>query len=365
MTDGDNANWGRPSVLHARARSLDDIMRAVFSRLLSKRADTFRVSSRKGISTEVFGALLELTDPRARLSRSLGRARIFSPIGELMWYLSGSNSLEFIKYYIPHYDEFSDDGTTLNGAYGPRIFSSERLLIDNLPKDEWQRTIDTLKQRNGTRNAIIQIFSNSDAARNSKDIPCTCTLQFVLRNQRVHLHVHMRSNDAFLGLPHDIFSFTMLQELAARELGSGLGHYFHSVASLHLYDDNDQISARTKAQQYLDEGLHEIVSMPAMPIGPPWPAIRHILAAEKEIRQGDHDYRISQALDPYWADLLRLMKAYAVDKARIATPGLEDLLTDIVHPVYRLYLLDRLARRQRSNFRAPSLFEDPNDAGKP
>jgi thymidylate synthase len=280
-----------------------------------------------------------------------------------MWYLSASDTLDFIQHYIRDYHQFSDDGRTLNGAYGPRIFSVGRMGGEDPPRDQWQRMIETLKRRNGTRNALIQIFSNDDAVRNTNDIPCTCTLQFVIRDNNVSLHAHMRSNDAFLGLPHDVFSFTMLQEIAARELGVGLGSYLHSVASLHLYDDNDKFDSRSRAQQYLDEGLHEIVSMPAMPMGSPWPAIRQVLEAEKQIRGGCYDYEIESSLDPYWADLVRLIKAYAIDKTGQPSTKLEELLADIVCPAYRLYILDRIARKSGSGRQGGDLFEVV-DAGR-
>jgi len=40
-------------------------------------------------------------------------------------------------------------------------------------------------------------------------------MQFMVRRRRLHLLTNMRSNDAFIGLPHDIFAFTMLQEIMA------------------------------------------------------------------------------------------------------------------------------------------------------
>ena len=60
-------------------------------------------------------------------------------------------------------------------------------------------------------------------------------MQFIVRCEELHLFVCMRSNDAFMGLPHDVFAFTMLQELVARLIGCELGHYHHFVSSLHLY----------------------------------------------------------------------------------------------------------------------------------
>ena len=50
------------------------------------------------------------------------------------------------------------------------------------------------------------------------DLPCTRTIQFLLRSGHVDAVVYMRSNDAIWGLPYDIFLFTMLQEMLAVEL---------------------------------------------------------------------------------------------------------------------------------------------------
>jgi thymidylate synthase len=90
-------------VFHHSADNVDDLMRRAFARLLSGHRRNNKVVASKGANTEVFGALLELTNPRARLGRSKSRARVFSPLGELMWYLSGSNELEPIQYYLKKY----------------------------------------------------------------------------------------------------------------------------------------------------------------------------------------------------------------------------------------------------------------------
>ena len=338
-------------VFHLSADNLDDLMRRIFIRLLSGNKRNNRVTSRKGDSTEVWGALLELTNPRARLGRSEARARVFSPLGELLWYLGGGDRLDQINYYVAGYDAFSDDGKTLAGAYGRRLFSEARRSGGSEIKDEWQRIIDILRAEPGSRNAIIQIYSNADGAkkgpdsRRSKDIPCTCTLHFVIRRRRLHLHVHMRSNDVFLGLPHDVFAFTMLQEIAARELGVEPGTYQHSVASLHLYDDTDALKARANAQKYVDEGLHDIVPMPSMPAGDPWPSIRQVLGAEAEIRAGNPDYEPPPGLDPYWQDLITLLRVYASGKYRNGE-GSEELLARLHHGGFKLYVLDRIAKKK-------------------
>ena len=39
-----------------------------------------------------------------------------------MWYLAKSNDVAFVSYYLDQYRDESEDGATLYGAYGPRIF---------------------------------------------------------------------------------------------------------------------------------------------------------------------------------------------------------------------------------------------------
>ena len=343
-------------MFNASANNLDDLMRAVFKQLLNGKGN-FQVDSNKGRSTEVFGALLELKNPRARLSRSQSRARLFSAMGEFFWYLAGDQSIEFIEYYIPQYPKFSNDGVTANGAYGPRIFglsAKDRAR----GKSDWDRVIRTLNSRPGSRNAVIQIYSNDDAHEGNEDKPCTCTLQFAIRNDKLLLHTHMRSNDALKGLPHDIFSFTLLQEIAARELNVGLGVYKHSVASLHLYDDKLADPSRSIAKEFYAEGFHDHVPMPAMPNGNPWPSLERLIEAEAIFRTGTTNSFDGEGLEPYWQDFANILRAHAIlkgmGKNEDSNPNYKKGLKDIAQtarsmssPVYRLYILDRLAKKAK------------------
>ncbi|MBY5827104.1 thymidylate synthase [Rhizobium leguminosarum] len=325
-------------MFHASENHIDKLLRLTYGQLLASRPENNRVSSKKGDSTEIFGALLQLTDPRARLSRAMGRSILFSAVGELAWYLAGDNTIAFISHYLgKKYAQFSDDGgITANGAYGKRIF---------LPREasQWNRVISLLRARPGSRNALIQIFSNDDAARQSNDIPCTCTLHFVVRKDALHLHAHMRSNDAWIGLPHDIFSFTMLQELAAAELGYELGTYQHSVASLHLYDDNEFGPSRTSAKEYIGEGSFEEIAMPAMPTGDPWTFAQEFLSAEQEYRNGNFSFEPASSLPDYWTDLVIISKLHSMIKAKVRSDQYEETISKL-HPCYRVLVLDRIDR---------------------
>lgn len=281
--------------MYISAPTLDDLLRRVYEKLLKIKN---RINPTKGPATELSGVLLKIDNPRSRLSRTEKKGTLFSCLGELLWYLAGSNNVEFISYYLPHYKKCSDDGKTIYGGYGHRMCSKKGIhQIENI--------INLLKKKNESRQAVIQLFDASDILKFHKDIPCTCTLQFMIRQRRLHMFTNMRSNDAFRGLPHDIFAFTMLQEIIARTLGVELGSYKHAVGSLHLYDEN-----RDSAKQFLDEGYQSKVQMPPMPVGDPWPSISLLLAAESKIRRGKETNFNTLKIDPYWADLVRILQIF-------------------------------------------------------
>lgn len=288
--------------MYISAPTLDDLLRDVFKKI-GKRGQY--VTASRGRAKELTGVMLELTNPRARISRTETRGRMFSCLGELLWYLSGSSSLEFITYYLRKYEKESEDGRTVYGAYGPRLFQMHGTI------DQLANIQTLLSARPSSRRAVIQLYDAADINQPRVSIPCTCVIQFLIRNSALQTIVTMRSNDAFHGLVHDIFAFTMLQEIIARSLDVSLGRYKHVVGSLHVYED--QLGA---TQTFLAEGWQSTVPMPAMPDGPPQSHIQELIKAESQIRtSGKTDVNLAELPD-YWADLIRLLLVFRYYKDR-------------------------------------------------
>ena len=288
------------SEAYLSSETLDDLLHEVTEKVL---ADGIKINPTKGEAIELAGVILELTNPLARISRTESRGKLFSCLGELMWYLAKSNDLGFIEYYIPEYQK-SADGDQIFGGYGPRLFNWDGI-------NQFGNVCDLLRSSPDTRRAAIQLFAAQDLMEPHNDVPCTCTLQFMIRNGQLNLMTYMRSNDIFLGLPHDIFCFTMLQEIMASHLEVGLGIYKHMVGSLHIYCKNVP-----DMEDYLGEGWQPTSAlMPPMPIGDPRTSIQTVLQAEQAIRLGQSidDANIG-ALDPYWADLVRLLQVFRASR---------------------------------------------------
>jgi thymidylate synthase len=305
--------------MHLKAETLDDLLRKVYRLLLRS---PYRVRSSKGRNREVPGVLLELKTPTARLSRTETKGTVFSCLGETLWYLSGSDQLEPIAWYMPLYRKSSDDKRTIYGAYGPRL----RLMRGKV--DQLAEIIKLLKKKPQTRQAVIQLFNAEDILKPRKDIPCTCTIQFLIRNKRLHVLTNMRSNDAFLGLPHDVFAFTFIQELIARSIGVQLGTYKHAVGSLHLYDKD-----RNSTQEFLREGWQSTIVMPKMPPGDPWKNLRKLIVAERRIHSGK---RLSnfETIPRYWRDLTHLLQIFANTGRKSTIRRLKSQMTSDVYNPY-------------------------------
>ena len=103
---------------HIVGETLDDVLRDVVEKVLT---EGIPIKPTKGDALELSGVLLEILNPRARLSRTETRGKIFSALGELCWYLAVTNAEDFITYYIKQYAKNADDGV-IYGGYGPRLF---------------------------------------------------------------------------------------------------------------------------------------------------------------------------------------------------------------------------------------------------
>lgn len=308
--------------------SLDDLLRAAIEVVLEHGE---RVFATKGPNRELRGVTLQLTNPRARLSRSESRGKVVSALAEFLWYLSGSNATDQISHYLPRYSHYDEDGIVF-GGYGPRLRGGA---------DQLATVVGLLRDRPSTRRAVIQIFDGADLLEEHKDVPCTCTLQFLNREAGLDLVVYMRSNDVFIGLPHDVFCFSMIQELVARSVGINVGQYVHVVGSLHLYDRDAE-----DAQRFLDEGYFDLKEMPPMPAVDPMGDVAEILESEAQLRAGLDPLSVALPSNQYWADLARLLVAFELDRDgrhHEISSVIERMCTD----VYNLHVEDRLDRRRR------------------
>ena len=274
----------------------------------------FRNAPRGNPSSERIGVNFRLTDPVQRhVSLPARRVNPVFNVAEALWYLSGSRDLSFIGYYAPGIARYSADGRTLQGtAYGPRIFEHRGL-------NQWENVRRTLGEDRDSKRAVIQIIGAHELAiAGNIDVACTLALQFMIRDDTLCGVGFMRANDAFRGMVSDVFSFTFILEVMARQLGVEVGSYTHQVGSLHVYDSDVDWAQRVLAEAELN--TDPPAPMPPMPAGDNWPYIREVLAWEALLRSDS--VNLSPAalgrldLPDYWQGIVGLFEVHRQIKHR-------------------------------------------------
>ncbi len=276
--------------------TMDEIQKMVLKELLENGR---RVKPRGSWVKEITAFGFRLSNPRARLIYSPARKmNLMFAVGELLWYLRGTNLSEIISFYNKRYPNYSDDGRTLHGAYGVRLFTDTFTGFV-----QWDKTLELLKKDPDTRQAVINIHMPQDLDATSKDIPCTCYLQFLIRDNKLECIVNMRSNDIIWGTCYDVFSFTMMQEIMARQLGIEVGPYSHFAGSMHIYDKHLEL-----AEKIISETYYPVMEMLPMPTDP-WRYIRILLQIEQDLREsGDTEVLIGSE---YWNELAKVLYAHS------------------------------------------------------
>ncbi|MDQ0904482.1 thymidylate synthase [Streptomyces canus] len=297
-----------------------------------------RIDARGNAAREVIGVAFRLTDPRQRLPYLAERkANPVFQFAEALWYLAGRRDLEMIGYYAPSMRASSADGVRLGGsAYGYTLFSPR-----GASQSQFDQVVELLLNEPDSKRGYLPVFAAKELRdRDNPDVACLAGLHLLPRDGRLHMVCHMRANDLDCGLLSDVFSFTMIQEYAAIQLGLQLGTYTHTIGSAHVNDANAE-----RVKRVLDEAdsrpAAPSFTFPAMPESTEGATIAQVLRHEAALRTNELRYSTAHItsldLAPYWQQVVMLFELYrqiqhdqraAVDPDLLAAlhPGLRWLM---------------------------------------
>ncbi len=245
----------------------------------------------------------------------MNKVRKLSPVyacAELLWYLSGRQEIDMIVKYAPQYERFANDGIA-HGAYGHRWLhdpgfagngsdatgkytfegAARRKLLPWAQRDKALQRLNQLelvgnllKEQPHSRQAVVTMWNGGDLVQayggEKKDLPCTLTMQFLIRNDALHCITTMRSNDLWLGFPYDVWCFTNIQRLIADFLGIPTGTYTHQAGSLHVY---------RKDYERLKEAQQIQSSIPVINMHHNWDTEVHMFQSIKQAVNLESDLR--------------------------------------------------------------------------
>ena len=172
---------------------------------------------------------------------------------ELFWFLSGSTDEKDLRARgVDIWEEWATPDQTARfgreeGDLGPvygylwRSFGGKYPQLNGV--DQIARLVNEIGTNPNSRRLIVSGWD----PRVCDDValpPCHTLFQFKIENGKtLHCQLYQRSADAFLGVPFNISSYTLMTHLVAHVCGLEAGEFIHTFGDLHIYSNHlDQVN---------------------------------------------------------------------------------------------------------------------------
>jgi thymidylate synthase len=161
------------------------------------------------------------------------KLHVKSIIHELLWFVSGSTNIGYLKENgVRIWDEWADGAGELGPVYGKQWRSWA--APDGRRIDQIGQLIKGIKTNPYSRRHIVSAWNPADIEDMALP-PCHCLFQFHVAEGRLSCQLYQRSADIFLGVPFNIASYALLTMMVAQVTGLRPGEFIHTFGDAHLY----------------------------------------------------------------------------------------------------------------------------------
>jgi len=156
-----------------------------------------------------------------------------SVIHELLWMISGDTNIRYLKENgVKIWNEWADSEGNLGPVYGEqwRKWKTEKgEVIDQITE-----AVRMIRETPDSRRIIVSAW-NVGELENMALMPCHAFFQFYVNNGKLSCQLYQRSADAFLGVPFNISSYSLLTCMIAQVCNLELGEFIWTGGDCHLY----------------------------------------------------------------------------------------------------------------------------------
>jgi thymidylate synthase len=151
---------------------------------------------------------------------------------EFLWYLNGDKYDHSIYQHASIWKDITNADGSIYSNYGQYIFGEQ---------NQFDNVVNTLSEDKDSRRASISILNVGHLKSITKDVPCTYSISFRIRNNYLNMSVRMRSMDAIFGFSNDVPCFSFIHEMMTETLKDKypdlrMGFYHHCADSFHVYE---------------------------------------------------------------------------------------------------------------------------------
>jgi thymidylate synthase len=174
---------------------------------------------------------------------------------ELLWFLQGDTNVKYLQQHgVSIWDEWADVEGNLGPIYGKQWRAWQ--AADGQVIDQMQELIQQIRQNPDSRRLIVSAWNVGDLQQMAL-APCHTLLQFYVANGKLSCKLTQRSADAFLGVPFNIASYSLLTHMVAQQCNLQIGEFIWSGGDCHIYKNHlEQVDLQLTRQPFAPPQLH-------------------------------------------------------------------------------------------------------------
>jgi len=177
------------------------------------------------------------------------KCHVRSIIHELLWFLKGETNIAYLKEnQVTIWDEWADSNGDLGPIYGKQWRAwetKEGKFIDQI-----DGLIQQIKKNPDSRRLIVSAWNVGDLSKMALP-PCHMMFQFYVNQGRLSCLLYQRSADAFLGVPFNVASYSLLVFMVAQQCDLEVGEFIWTGGDCHIYTNHlDQVNLQLSREPF-------------------------------------------------------------------------------------------------------------------
>jgi len=159
-----------------------------------------------------------------------------SIIHELLWFLRGETNIKYLQENnVTIWNEWADENGELGPIYGKQWRSWQ--TAENQSVDQISELVNAIKTNPDSRRLIVSAWNVGELSK-MKLPPCHLLFQFYVANKKLSCQLYQRSADAFLGVPFNIASYSLLTHMLAQQCDLEVGEFIWTGGDCHIYSNH-------------------------------------------------------------------------------------------------------------------------------
>ena len=197
----------------------------------------FEKKDRTGIgSLNTFGYQIRFSLKESFPLVTTKKLHLRSIIHELLWFLQGDTNIRYLQENgVRIWNDWADENGDLGPVYGKQWRAWK--TADGNSIDQISALIEQIKNDPNSRRLIVNAWNVGELNKMALP-PCHMLFQFFVFDNKLSCQLYQRSADAFLGVPFNIASYSLLTYMIAQQCDLEPYEFIWTGGDCHIYNNH-------------------------------------------------------------------------------------------------------------------------------